>query len=557
MAEGVQRRLESMLEELDDALKKKLFTEEEVKTIVEKRTKLEYALRKRPARLYDFLNYIEYELDLEKLRKKRVSKFGLFYKFTPLDYAGPKRIHYLMDRALHRFPGNRYLWQHCIEISKDLKSYHRTSLLLMKALRLHPSHVHFWLHAVAWSFEDQKNTDHARKLFRKAIQFHPQSLELWVEWYKMEMNQAFQLYQVHQEIDYSVALLIYQEALVQDRQEFHELCIQVAWDAPAFWTTWLPVFQKTLLEKYHVPSLLVLACFTPLSFVPTSDPHFPSLLHQGFQTWSSIEIEKIPYDLLPSFYLTLLSWIAQTVPRCTSNPSLITYLTLQYTHYVTTVLTFPFPVPLPLSFYHTVGLEHPSSLFHSPDVRLKVLQQAHQQYPNDEVCASMLYTTLSKEKGQETLPLDLKRYPTLFRDTCIQHNAQKPQGLSVAKALEQCQAVTPTPDLLVSILNALSPELRKEFQTKFLSMFFHASHQPLLYVFLDYVETEAETFRLLEQGAQRYPRSVEGWRKYLAYMLHHDVVKATPLYFRAVACFQDDAAGKAELNQVWEELRSS
>ena len=46
--------------------------------IVKRRTHFEYAIRKRGAEKPDFLRYLEYEMNLETLRKRRVERIGRF-----------------------------------------------------------------------------------------------------------------------------------------------------------------------------------------------------------------------------------------------------------------------------------------------------------------------------------------------------------------------------------------------------------------------------------------------------------------------------------------------
>ncbi len=59
MAEAVQHALESMVDELDDYRVRGLFTEDEIRHIVKRRTAYEYALRRRQPAKSDFLQYIE------------------------------------------------------------------------------------------------------------------------------------------------------------------------------------------------------------------------------------------------------------------------------------------------------------------------------------------------------------------------------------------------------------------------------------------------------------------------------------------------------------------
>lgn len=84
MADTIQLVLEDMVPELEEWVKKGLFAKAEVKAIVQKRTFFEYRLKRKPPEKIDFLRYIEYETNLEKLRKKRRKKQGRVHHFQHL-----------------------------------------------------------------------------------------------------------------------------------------------------------------------------------------------------------------------------------------------------------------------------------------------------------------------------------------------------------------------------------------------------------------------------------------------------------------------------------------
>lgn len=54
------------------------FLQEEIKAIVQKRRDFEFLLRRRTARKADFLRYIEYEMNLEELRRLRKVEYFSF-----------------------------------------------------------------------------------------------------------------------------------------------------------------------------------------------------------------------------------------------------------------------------------------------------------------------------------------------------------------------------------------------------------------------------------------------------------------------------------------------
>src|SRR5271156_2171265 len=74
MAESIDFRLEQSIPELQDLVNKELFTQEQVKSIIKKRTQHEHTLLRPSAKKADYLRYITYEQSLEKLRQKRLKR---------------------------------------------------------------------------------------------------------------------------------------------------------------------------------------------------------------------------------------------------------------------------------------------------------------------------------------------------------------------------------------------------------------------------------------------------------------------------------------------------
>ncbi|KAL9957450.1 hypothetical protein ACROYT_G039085 [Oculina patagonica] len=71
MAEYVQQNLEGMLPELEELERMGVFSSDEIKTIIRKRREFEYRLQKRIVQKTDFLRYMQYEINLVMLKKKR------------------------------------------------------------------------------------------------------------------------------------------------------------------------------------------------------------------------------------------------------------------------------------------------------------------------------------------------------------------------------------------------------------------------------------------------------------------------------------------------------
>jgi hypothetical protein len=81
--ERVQYSLESSLPELKDLQVNGIFSPLEIREIIKRRTSFETQLVRRQPRKKDFLEYIEYEMALEKLRKRRCERLSISLPVDP------------------------------------------------------------------------------------------------------------------------------------------------------------------------------------------------------------------------------------------------------------------------------------------------------------------------------------------------------------------------------------------------------------------------------------------------------------------------------------------
>ncbi|KAJ3122791.1 U3 snoRNP protein [Nowakowskiella sp. JEL0407] len=213
MAGAVRYHLELMLPELDDLEKTGLFTKAEIKAIVKKRTALEYSIHRRIPLLSDYLKYIEYEINLEKLRSLRSSKFKTSTKTTPnndkisklkkqalknnnaVDSSIIRRIHALFNKSLKKFGGDVGLWKMYFKWAVDsgagVKALGRS---FGKAIQQHPRENTFWILAASYEYNTNHNIQTARILFLRGLRINPESQELWLEYYKLEILWAVKVY---------------------------------------------------------------------------------------------------------------------------------------------------------------------------------------------------------------------------------------------------------------------------------------------------------------------------------------------------------------------------
>ncbi|KAI8820189.1 U3 small nucleolar RNA-associated protein 6-domain-containing protein [Fimicolochytrium jonesii] len=199
MAEQVQYHLEKMVPELEDLQERGIFQPHEIKAIVKQRTTHEYRVHRIIPLKADFLRYIAYEENLERLRRKRKQRLGmdkpptaqeieLGIKTSGLsDYSITRRIHGLYDKMLKRFAGDLTLWIQYFDWCRASRSSKALGKVFARAIQLHPTYDVFWIMAAAWEFEDNTNMSSARVLLQRGLRINPESKKLWMEYFKLEL----------------------------------------------------------------------------------------------------------------------------------------------------------------------------------------------------------------------------------------------------------------------------------------------------------------------------------------------------------------------------------
>ncbi|KAK6459118.1 U3 snoRNP protein [Scheffersomyces xylosifermentans] len=192
MAEKVRYYLEQSVPELEDLKKKGLFDKNEITMIMRRRTDFEHRIQGRGSKPRDFLKYSEFELNLEKLRKKRynrLSKVGVIdTKPSISDWAGVRRIMFIFDRSTRRYPGELELWSQYLKFAKSNGAIKVIYKVYSKLLQLQPRNIDAWLSAAKYEFETNANAKGARMLFQRGLRLNPESLELWLTYTQFELT---------------------------------------------------------------------------------------------------------------------------------------------------------------------------------------------------------------------------------------------------------------------------------------------------------------------------------------------------------------------------------
>lgn len=194
MADKAQFYLEQSLPELLDLKEKKLFSPQEIRAITKKRTSFEQALTRKVIRKADFLRYAEYEMNLESLRKQRKKRLQIKSKQSVSDWAGPRRIFFIFDRATKRFHGDIDLWLQYIDFAKAQKSNKTLGKLFASMLQYHPTNSDLWVLTAKHEIEWNGNMTAARNLMQRGLRLVKDSPTLWVEYFKLELLYLDKIY---------------------------------------------------------------------------------------------------------------------------------------------------------------------------------------------------------------------------------------------------------------------------------------------------------------------------------------------------------------------------
>jgi len=197
MHSNVDRNLEQMLPELDALLEKRLFTKEELKRVLHKRSDFEYSIKSSTRTPEDFLRYIEFEQKLEELRKLRCIKLKKkgekIQKNELCSFCIVRHMHSIYSRATYAFKSNVELWKRWFAFCRSSNATQRLSKALSDAMRYNLQVVDFWMYAAWWEFEDRQNANMARSLMQQGLRNCKTSEKLWLEYFKLELKVAQRL----------------------------------------------------------------------------------------------------------------------------------------------------------------------------------------------------------------------------------------------------------------------------------------------------------------------------------------------------------------------------
>jgi U3 small nucleolar RNA-associated protein 6 len=127
------------------------------------------------------MRYIEFEKNVDALRRKRVKRLGVRYKG-----AGQRSIYFLYNRATRKFSGDLVLWMQYIDFARKDKAYKRLNDIFTSVARLHPTKPDIWILAANYFMDTQADITNARSYMQRGLRFCKASEVMWLEYAKLE-----------------------------------------------------------------------------------------------------------------------------------------------------------------------------------------------------------------------------------------------------------------------------------------------------------------------------------------------------------------------------------
>ncbi|KAI8966290.1 U3 small nucleolar RNA-associated protein 6-domain-containing protein [Daldinia sp. FL1419] len=176
--------LEQAVPQLREFEAKGIFTPDEIRSLVRKRTDFEHLVLSPGNKPTDWLNYAAWEKSLETLRAKRCRRLQVR---TSSKHTGQGRVFGILERAVNRHPGNVGLWKEYLSYARDMKATKRYRKIISRALRMHPAKPELWVMAGRRS-ANNGDMQAARDFFMRGTRFCTKDATIWLEYTKCEME---------------------------------------------------------------------------------------------------------------------------------------------------------------------------------------------------------------------------------------------------------------------------------------------------------------------------------------------------------------------------------
>nr|XP_002748250.1 U3 small nucleolar RNA-associated protein 6 homolog isoform X1 [Callithrix jacchus] len=201
MAEIIQERIEDRLPELEQLERIGLFSHAEIKAIIKKASDLEYRIQRRTLFKEDFINYVQYEINLLELIQRRRKRIGYSFKKDEIENSIVHRVQGVFRRASAKWKDDVQLWLSYVVFCKKWATKTQLSKVFSAMLAIHSNKPALWIMAAKWEMEDRLSSESARQLFLRALRFHPECPKLYQEYFRMELMHAEKLRKEKEEFE--------------------------------------------------------------------------------------------------------------------------------------------------------------------------------------------------------------------------------------------------------------------------------------------------------------------------------------------------------------------
>ncbi|OIW26725.1 hypothetical protein CONLIGDRAFT_634959 [Coniochaeta ligniaria NRRL 30616] len=184
VADKARFHLERAVPQLREFEEKEIFTKDEIRTLVTKRSDYEHLVLGPRARAEDFLSYAAWEQSLDALRAARCKRLRIR---TSSAHAAQARTFAIFERAVTRHPGHLGLWLAYLDFAAKVKAAKRWRKVATRALRMHPNQPALWILAGRRAAGDG-DMDGARGYFMRGCRFCTAGVEVWAEYARCEME---------------------------------------------------------------------------------------------------------------------------------------------------------------------------------------------------------------------------------------------------------------------------------------------------------------------------------------------------------------------------------
>ncbi|XP_060725036.1 U3 small nucleolar RNA-associated protein 6 homolog [Tachysurus vachellii] len=201
MADFVQQQTEERIPVLEQLERVGLFTKKEVKSMLRRSTALEYKLHRSVQSKDDYISYVQYEINVLELIKKRRARIGYHFKREEIEFPTIQRVNRVFRKATSKWQDDVQLWLSHVAFCKKWGTKGQLSKIFLSMLAIHPDKPNLWIMAAKCEMEDRNSSESARHLFLRALRFHPENKKVYQEYFRMELMHAEKLRKQQEELE--------------------------------------------------------------------------------------------------------------------------------------------------------------------------------------------------------------------------------------------------------------------------------------------------------------------------------------------------------------------